>query len=69
MASLMQKPYLGSTCKRCNYGTMQEMEDGNEWNLECKDCSAVLFCYNPLPHQVKFHQDKSKYRMFAGGYG
>jgi PBSX family phage terminase large subunit len=67
--SIMQKPYYQSKCKRCKYGEMNVMNDGNEWNLECTDCGAILFCYTPLPHQIKFHQDGSKYRMYAGGYG
>lgn len=66
MPSIMQKPHLDKTCD-CGMGKFVEPGDGNEWSLICNDCSKVLFCYEPLPHQAKFHADKSKFRLFAGG--
>jgi hypothetical protein len=69
MPSKMQLPYLKKTCSHCGFGHYIEFPDGNEWNLVCNECQAIMFCYTPLPHQIEFHADPSKYRMFAGGYG
>lgn len=67
--SRMQEPYHQTLCKLCGYGKMEVPMDGNEWNLECEDCGSLLFCYTPLPHQILFHEDNAKYKMYAGGYG
>jgi hypothetical protein len=69
MPSKMQLPYFKKTCAHCNMGNYIEFPEGNEWNLFCNECGAIMFCYTPLPHQEMFHADPSKYRMFAGGYG
>jgi hypothetical protein len=68
MSSLMQKPYIGQTCYHCKIGSFQVPSNGQEWHLDCTECNAVLFCYNPMPHQAKFHQDPSKFKAFFGGY-
>ena len=67
MASPMQEPYVGSECKSCNYGTMRVPANGQEWHLVCSECSSILFCYTPLPHQERFHSDGTKYLLYAGG--
>jgi hypothetical protein len=69
MPSKMTANFIGKTCERCGIGNYIEFPDENEWNLECNECRAIKFCYLPLPHQAAFHADRSKYRMFAGGYG
>jgi phage terminase large subunit len=69
MASKMIEKFIGQTCQSCHFGVYKEFSDGNEWNVICNDCGAIQFCYEPLPHQVEFHSDPSKYRLFAGGYG
>lgn len=69
MPSQMTAKFVGKICDHCKIGNYIEFPDGNEWNLQCNECRAILFCYDPLPHQQAFHADKSKYRMFAGGYG
>jgi phage terminase large subunit len=69
MTSIMQKPFLNNPCQTCNNGNYVITNDCGEWNLECDECHAVLFCYQPLPHQQAFHQDPHKYKLYAGGYG
>ena len=69
MTSAMQKPFLNQICRTCDHGTYIETNDTGEWNLECDECHAILFCYQPLPHQQAFHSDPHKYRLYAGGYG
>lgn len=69
MPSKMQEKHLGSICPQCSYGTMQEPNTGQEWHLECTECGTILFCYEPLPHQVQFHADSSRIKAFFGGYG
>lgn len=69
MPSKMTKPFIKQKCHHCGIGHYIEFPDENEWNLICNECRAVLFCYNPLPHQQAFHADGAKYRLYAGGYG
>lgn len=35
----------------------------------CSRCENFMLHYHPLPHQMRFHSDKTKYKMFAGGFG
>lgn len=60
--------YLGTTCTRCN-GVMGETDNSCEWFVKCDDCGHLVFCYEPMPHQLRFHQDQAKFKMYAGGYG
>lgn len=69
MTSVMQKPYIDTVCQNCNFGNMKLPSNGQEWHLVCSECSAILFCYTPLPHQEQFHRDGTKYLLYAGGYG
>jgi phage terminase large subunit len=65
----MQKPFLHKPCDHCSFGKYIMPTNGQEWHLVCQECGAYLFCYKPLPHQIEFHKDPSKYRMYAGGFG
>lgn len=67
MPSKMTEKFIGKTCDECGFGVYKEFPDGNEWNVICNDCEAILFCYEPLPHQMNFHADPAKYKLFAGG--
>jgi phage terminase large subunit len=69
MVSVMQKPYHKTPCNNCHDGEYILTNDCGEWNLECDECQAILFCYTPLPHQEEFHKDPHKYKLYAGGYG
>lgn len=67
MPSKMTEKFIGKTCENCGFGNYKEFPDGNEWNVVCSECEAILFCYEPLPHQRAFHEDPAKYKLFAGG--
>ncbi len=60
------KAFLGTTCKQCGAGTYIETDGANEWWVKCDDCSHLLFCYQPMPHQLRFHRDPTKFKMYAG---
>lgn len=62
----MQEKFLQNPCKVCGQGYYQEPVNGQEWHLVCDECQSILFCYDPLPHQIDFHADPHKYKMFAG---
>lgn len=67
--SKQQQPYLDQTCEACGYGTYDLPSNGQQWHVVCNECGTIAMCYEPLPHQAKFHADPHKYKMFAGGYG
>jgi phage terminase large subunit len=69
MASVMQKPHLKKPCDHCKIGHYMEAAECGDWWLACNECNALLFCYNPMPHQATFHADPHKYKAFFGGYG
>lgn len=69
MISKVQEADHLSLCPECRYGRFQVPVNGQEWHLECDNCDTILFCYRPMPHQEAFHKDRTKFRMFAGGYG
>lgn len=69
MAVAPNVKYLGTKCIKCGYGTMGETDNNCEWYVKCDDCNHLLFCYEPMPHQLRFHLDNAKFRMYAGGYG
>lgn len=48
---------------------MGENDNSSEWWVKCDDCGHLVFCYEPMPHQLRFHQDQAKFKMYAGGYG
>lgn len=64
-----QRYFYGKLCDNCHLGTYELPSDGKEWHLECDACGAVLFCYVPQKHQHFFHADKTKIKMYAGGFG
>lgn len=33
----------------------------------CYRCEHYMLHYKPLPHQMRFHMDKTKFKCFAGG--
>lgn len=35
----------------------------------CSTCHATMIDYEPLPHQVAFHESSAIYRLLMGGYG
>lgn len=61
--------YLGTKCTKCHHGTMIETDNNCEWWTKCDDCSHLVFCYEPMPHQKRFHQDPAKFKLYGGGYG
>jgi hypothetical protein len=65
----MQEPFLNKDCQRCKIGIYKESFDTGDWYLQCSECNALLFCYQPMPHQAAFHADNHKYKAFFGGYG
>lgn len=69
MTSSMQEKYLDKTCTVCEEGLLKEPEENKEWYLVCSECHSIHLVYEPLPHQVAFHDDNSKIKLFAGGYG
>lgn len=69
MPSLMQKPFLNKQCNHCKIGHYVEDGQTGDWWLRCNECNAILFCYNPMPHQAQFHADGHKFKAFFGGYG
>lgn len=63
------QPYLEKKCVKCGHGHMTDTDNNCEWFVKCDDCGHLIFCYTPMPHQLKFHQDPAKFKMYAGGYG
>ena len=61
--------FLGKTCNICGIGKLAETEDFNEWWVKCDDCGHLVFCYVPMPHQLEFHKDPARFKMYAGGFG
>lgn len=52
---------------KCGHGVMGETDNSSEWFTKCDDCGHLLFCYEPMPHQLRFHMDQAKFKLFAGG--
>ena len=61
--------YLGTKCAKCHHGTMIETDNSCEWWVRCDDCGHLVFCYEPMPHQQRFHSDSAKFKLYGGGYG
>lgn len=61
--------FLDMPCRVCNIGHNRHTADHNEWWVKCDNCEQMTFCYVPMPHQLRFHQDNVKFKMYAGGYG
>ena len=69
MAVAPNQKFLGKKCTKCEFGTLGHNDNNSEWWVKCDDCSALYFCYEPMPHQLRFHQDPAKFKMYSGGYG
>lgn len=59
---------LDSKCE-CGRGLLRQTECFNEWWLQCNDCDRFVFCYEPMVHQMDFHLDTHKIKMWSGGFG
>lgn len=59
---------IGQSCS-CGRGRFVETSGFNEWWVQCNDCDRFVFCYEPMPHQEAFHEDRHKIKMYAGGFG
>ena len=51
-------------CTKCHEVWTRHDPDSTSY---CDRCNNFMFHYKPLPHQVRFHADPAKYKMFAGG--
>ena len=65
----MNAQHIGQSCQSCSLGRYVETVDSNEWWVKCDNCDQLVFVYTPMPHQLRFHNDPVKYKMYAGGYG
>lgn len=52
------------TCPQCNSGEMKETT--SEWWRKCNECDHLEFTYKPMPHQLRFHKDPAKFKMYGG---
>jgi len=55
--------------KKCNKCGEVWTRHEPEHHSYCAQCQNFMLHYHPLPHQIRFHQDPSKYLLFAGGFG
>lgn len=65
----MEEKKQNPPCSICKFGYMMEPADEQESYLECSECGTILLTYEPMPHQIAFHQDTNKYKAFFGGFG
>lgn len=63
----MNAQHIGQPCQSCSLGRYVETVDSNEWWVKCDNCDQLVFVYTPMPHQLRFHNDPVKYKMYAGG--
>lgn len=56
-------------CQNCHTGHLIEPPNGQQSYLKCDACNAILLLYKPMPHQVEYHKDQTKFKGFFGGYG
>lgn len=61
--------FLSQPCDKCHRGKYRNTDCHNEWWVRCPECNNYLFCYVPMPHQLRFHRDAHKYVLYGGGYG
>lgn len=57
--------YLRQECEICA-GMYIETENNSEWWVKCGECGHLRFCYEPMEHQLIYHADTAKYKMYAG---
>lgn len=60
--------FLDTDCS-CGRGKYKPTPCMNEWWVKCNDCDNMLFCYIPMEHQMDFHLDHHKIKMWSGGFG
>lgn len=61
-------PFLDTECE-CGHGIYRETACANQWWVRCDDCERLKFCYVPMKHQLRYHLEPSKFKLFAGGFG
>lgn len=62
--------YLDTPCQHADcIGRQRSTDCHNTWWTKCDECGSFHFCYDPMPHQERFHKDPAKYKMWGGGYG
>lgn len=64
----MTETAMLETCRKCNVKLIPTAEY-NEWWKTCPECKEFVFLYEPMPHQLRYHQDPAKFKLFAGGFG
>lgn len=61
----LNKPCNDTECR----GHYKNTKDYSEWWLVCTECNTFLFLYVPMDHQLRFHRDPAKFKMYGGGFG
>ena len=56
-------------CQNCHTGHLIEPPNGQQSYLKCDACNAILLLYKPMPHQVEYHKDQTKFKGFLVGTG
>lgn len=60
--------FIDTPCT-CGRGRYRNTSCFNAWWVQCNDCDSFLFCYVPMEHQMDFHLDQHKIKMWSGGFG
>lgn len=62
--------WLGKPCNdpSCS-GRHTHTKKHNTWWTVCTECNVFFFAYEPMPHQLRFHRDPAKFKLFGGGFG
>jgi len=58
----LDKPCNDPACS----GRYKHTKEFNEWWAVCDECENFLFLYDPMPHQLRFHRDTAKFKMYGG---
>lgn len=62
-------PFLNKPCEQCHEGKYIQTDCFSSWWVKCNDCGHFLFCYIPMDHQLAFHEDQHKVKLWTGGFG
>lgn len=54
-------------CSNC--GNEVPERNTSQFFMDCPYCKAITSLYEPLPHQVAFHEDPSPIKALLGGFG
>lgn len=66
----MTEKWIGKPCKNTECrGHFKNTKAYNEWWVVCSECNLFFFLYEPMPHQLRYHRDKAKFKLWAGAYG